>query len=273
LATGQLIRGRFGLSGMPVLLYHGLTRSFAPNCPLRERKYWISSGRFREHLALIRRESGQVVRLGEFWNSSDLYKPQNLRVALTFDDGNCSDYEIAFPLLLEAGYPAVFFINTGTVGTRGFLNWQQIAEMQRAGMSFQSHSHDHLYLSRLPIREIERQLKLSNTILADRLGVEVKFLAVPYGDLSPDILQVAMTTGYRAVCTSRSWPARPGMNLMNRVVVYSLTGQRAYERILARSRLSYSIRAGKEAALFLTKRVLFRFLGAYPGAAVLEDPS
>jgi len=273
LATGQLIRGRFGLSGTPVLLYHGLTRSAAPDCPLREKKYWISSAQFREHLALIRRQGGQVVCLGEFWNSTGLYKPQNLQVALTFDDGNCSDYEIAFPLLLEAGYKAVFFINTATVGTKRFLNWQQIAEMHRAGMSFQSHSHDHLSLSRLPIREIEWQLKLSKTILADRLGVEVQFLAVPYGDVSSDLLEVATRTGYQAVCTSRSWPARPGMNLMNRVVVYSLTRQRAYERLLAGSLVTYSIRAGREAALFLTKRVLFRLLGAQPVAAIQEDPS
>ena len=273
MATGQLVRDRFGLRGMPVLLYHGLTHSSAPDCPLRERKYWISAARFREHLGLIRRKGGRVVRLDEFWNASDSYKPQNLQLALTFDDGNCSDYEVAFPLLLETGYPAVFFINTATVGTKGFLNWQQIAEMQSAGMSFQSHSHDHLYLSRLPIRETERQLKLSRTILEDRLGVEAQFVAVPYGDLSPKILEVAMNTGYRAVCTSRSWPAHPGVNLMNRVVVYSLTGQRSYARLLTRSRLSYTIRAGKELALLLTKQMLYKFLGAHPGAAVLEDPS
>jgi peptidoglycan/xylan/chitin deacetylase (PgdA/CDA1 family) len=192
---------------------------------------------------------------------------------LTFDDGNCSDYEIAFSLLLEAGYPAVFFINTATVGTKGFLNWQQVAEMQRAGMSFQSHGHDHLYLSRLPLREIERQLRLSRAILADRLGVDVQFLAVPYGDLSSEVLQVAKTTGYRSVCTSRSWPAQPGMSLTNRVAVYSLTGQRAYARLLARSLVSYSFRAGKDTTLSLTRRALRRFFGLHLGAAVLEDPS
>ena len=273
MATGQLIRGRLGLSGTPVFLYHGLTLSSIPECPLRERKYWVSATQFRDHLACIRREGHQVALLREFWNSADESKRQHLPVALTFDDGNCSDYQIAFPLLLEAGYRADFFVNTATVGTKGFLNWQQINEMQRAGMSFQSHCHDHVYLSRLPLGETERQLKLSKQILEARLGREVEFVAVPYGDLSSKTVAVAMRTSYRALCTSWSWPARPGANLVNRVAVYSSTGQRAYTELLAGRPVSYATRAAREAALFLPKRVLLRFLRPQPVATVQEGLS
>jgi len=256
-----------------VFLYHGLTRSSAPPCPLRERKYRVSATQFRDQLALIRRGGRHVVLLRELWNTTEVSKRQNLQVALTFDDGNSSDYEIAFPLLLEAGFRAEFFVNTATVGTKGFLNWQQISEMQRAGMSFQSHSHDHVYLSRLSLGETERQLKLSKQILEARLGCEVEFVALPYGDMSSETVAVAMSTSYRALCTSWSWPARPGTNLVNRVVIYSSTGQRAFTELLAGRPVRYASRTAREVALFLPKRVLLRFLRPQPVAAVQEDLS
>jgi len=256
-----------------VFLYHGLTGSSAPPCPLRERKYWVSEAQFRDQLALIRRGGRHVVLLRELWNTTEGSKQQNLQVVLTFDDGNSSDYEIAFPLLREIGFQAEFFINTATVGTNGFLSWQQIIEMQRAGMSFQSHSHDHVYLSRLSLGETERQLKLSKQILEGRLGREVEFVALPYGDMSSETVAVAMRTSYRALCTSWSWPARPGTNLVNRVVVYSSTSQRAYSELLAGRPARYATRIAREAALFLPKRALLRFLRPQPAATVQEDLS
>jgi peptidoglycan/xylan/chitin deacetylase (PgdA/CDA1 family) len=273
LATGQLIRSWLGLGGTPVFLYHGLTLSSIPECPWHERKYWVSAAQFHDHLACIRREGHQVVQLREFWNSADGSERQYLPVALTFDDGNCSDYEIAFPLLLEAGKRAEFFVNTATVGKKRFLSWQQMSEMQQAGMSFQSHSHDHVDLSRLALRETERQLRLSKQILEARLGREVEFVSVPYGDLSTEVVKVAMQVGYRAVCTSRSWPAQPGSRLVNRAVVYSDTSPRAYEGLLVGRPTSYAIRTARGAILFLPKRILLHFLRPHAVAAVLEDLS
>ena len=71
---------------------------------------------------------------------------------------------------LEAGKQADFFISTATVGQRGFLNWQQITDMHRAGMSFHSHSHNHVNLARLPVCVLEQQLRKSKQLLEDRLG-------------------------------------------------------------------------------------------------------
>ena len=273
MATGQLIRSWLRLGGAPVFLYHGLTLSSTPECSVRERKYWVSAAQFRDHLACISREDHQVVLLRELWDSTNGPKQQNLPVAMTFDDGNYSDYEIAFPLLVEAGKRTDFFVNTATVGRKGFLSWQQINEMLRSGMSFQSHSHEHVYLSRLTSREKERQLRLSKQILEARLGREVEFVAVPYGDLSAEVVEVAKQVGYRAVCTSWSWPARPGAPLVNRAVVYSYTNPRVYEGLLAARPTGYAVRAARGAVMCLPKRILLRFLRPQAAATVVENLS
>ena len=255
----QLIRGWLSLNGPPVFLYHGLTLTSTAECPVHERKYWVSATQFRDHLACISREGHQVLLLRELWDSPGGSEQQNLAVALTLDDGQRSDYQIAFPLLLDAGKRAEFFVSTAKIGTKGFLTWPQISEMQRAGMSFQSHSHDHVSLSRLTLREIECQLRLSKQILEARLGREVEFVSVPNGDLSATVLEVARQVGYRAVCTSRSWPAHPGAQLVNRSVVYSNTSPNAYEGLLAGRLSSYAIRTTRGAVMYLPKRILLRF--------------
>jgi peptidoglycan/xylan/chitin deacetylase (PgdA/CDA1 family) len=273
LATGQLIRRWLGLTGTPVFLYHGLTLSSTPECPAREKKYWVPAVHFSDQLARISKAGFRAVLLHELWDSTDGSRRQNLPVTFTFDDGNSSDYEIAFPLLAEAGIQAEFFVNTATVGRKGFLSWQQISEMQRSRMSFQSHCHDHVDLSRLGSREMERQLSLSKQILEARLGREVEFVAAPYGGLSAGVKKAAMQVGYRSVCASWSWPARPAIQLVNRVVVYANTNSRAYEALLAGKPASYVIRAARDAAMFLPKRVLLPFLRPQVVATVLEDLS
>lgn len=52
-------------------------------------------------------------------------------VALTFDDGYASNYEMAFPILMEMGLPATFFLTTG------FLDRETPLWFQQADLAFQ----------------------------------------------------------------------------------------------------------------------------------------
>jgi peptidoglycan/xylan/chitin deacetylase (PgdA/CDA1 family) len=274
LATGQLAESRRGLlrlGGTPIFLYHGLTNLAVPDCPWRERKYWISAVLFRDHLASIRETGRRVTLLRDLGSLRHWSGREELPIALTFDDGRTSDYEIAFPILLEAGIRAEFFLNTAHVGTEGYLSWQQVREMQSRGMSFESHSHEHMDLTQLPLRERERQLKLSKQMLEAKLGSAVEFLAVPFGKLSTEVVELAIQTGYRGVCTSWSWPTQPGARLLNRVVVYAHTSPRGFKNLLAGSPSSYAMRAASAALRFFPKRALSHFLRPEESASGLEN--
>lgn len=262
MATSQLadsVRSLLRLRGNPVFLYHGLTNGVAQTCSRRERKYWVSVCQFREHLASFRAKARRVVSLGELWSSSERSKHGTPPIVITFDDGRCSDYEIAFPLLVEAGLRADFFVNTATVETKGYLSWKQIREMLRAGMSFQSHSHDHVNLTQLPLVEMGRQLNLSKSLLEDRLGSKVDFLAVPYGQVSSEVDDTAARAGYRAVCTSGSWPTRPGGRRVHRVVIFAHTSPCAFRALLAGSVFRYATRSVRASMLLIPKRVISPF--------------
>lgn len=259
------------LPGFPVLLYHGLVRSPADAVPAGERRYWVPAEQFREHLDAL--APAEVGLLAECWARPPIPGPARRPVVLTFDDGNASDYRLAFPALAARGLRAEFFVNTALIGRPGFLRWSEIVEMQRAGMSFQSHGDDHVDLLALSGPALRRQLEDSRRRLEDRLGRAVHFLAAPYGRVDGRIVAAAIEAGYRAVCGSRAWPARPGARLVHRVAVYRHTTPRGLRHLLDRRPLPYLRRLLRAAVAFGPKRVLRHWRPARLGARVWEEPA
>ncbi len=278
MATGQLASTLIRrlpprLRGVPVFLYHGLTAGTPVEGPSREEKYWVSANHFRDQLKLIRQAGCRVALLRALWSVGEATDAPRPGAVLTFDDGRASNYEVAFPLLQEAGVSGEFFVNTSRIGEPGFLSWQQMDEMHRAGMSFQSHSHEHVDLSRLRPSELARQLGASKQLLEDRLGRSVEFLAVPYGLLNEQLVKVAQQLGYRGVCNSWSWPVRPGARLVSRVPVYRRTTPDQFRGFLAGDAVCYVARAARTALFYLPKQVLLRYCPSLLGVQVSESPA
>jgi len=264
-------RPRLRLDGVPVFAYHGLSTSAAVAGPAPEKEYWITEAQFREQLDRIRLGGYLVTLLRELWDATSTLDNESSRVVLTFDDGWASDYLLVFPLLKDMGVRADFFVNTATVGQDKFLSWREMMEMQSAGMSFQSHSHDHVDLTRLSLPGLERQLRVSRQLLVDRLGCSVDFLSAPYGLVNNRVLKVAQETGYRAICNCRCWPAQPGAPTVNRIVVSPRMTARDYQRLLARNPVGYLARIARK-PLYFPRWILLRWQPARVGVRVLEEP-
>jgi peptidoglycan/xylan/chitin deacetylase (PgdA/CDA1 family) len=243
--------------GVPVLLYHGISEPGIGPVPTRDGKFWITYSRFIDDLERIRSARYRIGPLRELWWLSG-YAAKTPLLAITFDDGHATDYTVAFPLLHEYGFRADFFINTATVGSPGYLTWEQIDEMHRAGMSFQSHSHHHIDLSHAPLATLRRQLGHSKQLIEDRLGHPVEFLSAPYGLVNHQVMEAALEAGYRAVCNSRNWPAQLGENKISRVCIHANTGRREFEGLLARDLSPYAARSVREALLYFPRQILLR---------------
>lgn len=271
MATRELTpRGGPSLRGFPVLMYHGLLRPGERPAAEQDTKYWLPAESFGAHLSRMVRDGRRPRRLMNLWAGSGSGADISGGVAVTFDDGRASDYEVAFPALAEAGAEADFFVNTATVGTPGFLSWPQIQAMQRAGLSFHSHSHDHVALLWLPASALEHQLRQSKSMLEDRLGRPAEFLAVPYGLLNRRVAEMARRVGYRAVCNSLSWFSRPGARRINRIAIHRDTSPDALGALLRGSPRALSARVARAAAAYLPKRVLLRLRPTRLGVRVLE---
>ena len=210
---------RFNLPGVPIFNYHGLTEFLSQNVPQNTAQYWLSPIKFHSHLVHIRDQGFHTVLLHDLTDRTIDHARKLRTVVLTFDDGLVSDYEVAFRLLTESGMKAIFFLNTATLGQEGYLNWNQIVEMEQYGMSIQSHSRSHVDLTVLPTPALDAELSESKCRLEDRLGTRVDFLAAPRGLLDRRVVRRALALGYRAVCSARCLPAKPGSKTFTRITL------------------------------------------------------
>jgi peptidoglycan/xylan/chitin deacetylase (PgdA/CDA1 family) len=140
------------------------------------------------------------------------------QVALTFDDGYADNYEYAFEPLLARGMTATFFVTVGflerdpgvmrrlaviwrtPIDALDPLRWEQVEIMQRAGMTFGSHTWSHQNLAELTVAEAALELRCSRDVLEERLGATVDAVAYPFGKLrhhvAADTLRIAAAAGY-----------------------------------------------------------------------------
>jgi peptidoglycan/xylan/chitin deacetylase (PgdA/CDA1 family) len=241
------------LSGVPVLMYHGI-RSQANEEEPRD-KYCLDEDRFVSQLDRCSRAALPLVSLKHNWRNSQ--DGANAVVA-TFDDGSASDFEVAFPRLLERGYRADFFVNSSTVGKFGYVSWEQLKEMDRAGMSIQSHGSEHVPLTLLRGQALREQLLSGRTEIEDRLGSEVKFLSVPFGFMNSRVLDAALEVGFNAVCDSVSWPARMGNQVIHRIAIERSTSEKDFESFLFRSAMPFIGRNLRRTMLHIPKQILLR---------------
>jgi peptidoglycan/xylan/chitin deacetylase (PgdA/CDA1 family) len=239
-----------------LVLYHGIESADAP----AGNRFGLPLARWAEHLRQIQASGLPCLDLPAWWAATERARPVaeggGTGVLLCFDDGARSDYEQAFPGLARLGLRAVFFVNTARIGRAGYLTWSQMREMQRAGMSFQSHSHEHNVLTRLPPAQLQRQLRISRHILQERLGSPVHFLAAPYGLWSRTVMEAALLAGYRALCISRPGMARAGATILPRNAVRRGTSAIQLQRWLRCYPGSYAWRRSRDWLLRAPKQLL-----------------
>lgn len=134
-------------------------------------------------------------------------------VALTFDDGYRSVYEVAFPLLQRYDFTATVFLTVGRGGTgpqdafpsmhgRSMLRWGEVQTMHRAGVTFGAHTVSHPDLTRLALPQAREEIRESRARLEEALGSPVTSFAYPYGAVSKPIRRI-VAEHFACACSDR----------------------------------------------------------------------
>jgi peptidoglycan/xylan/chitin deacetylase (PgdA/CDA1 family) len=189
---------------LSILNYHILYDERSPT-PMRKDEVMYASEvqEFQRQTKYLRDNRYQVVLLDDYigYRAERSELPGNL-VIITFDDGHISTYTHALPILQEYGFPAIFFVTVKNVGSSNCVNWQQLTEMADNGMSIQSHTMTHAFLTDLSPQEVRWELQESKSILEQQLERPVDYLSLPGGRCNSAVKDIAMEVGYRAICTS-----------------------------------------------------------------------
>ena len=177
--------------------------------------FYIPEEIFAGYLGYLKEDGWQVIDNAAFLRG--LVAPDSLpeRAALlTFDDGYKSMRDVALHWLLRFGYPAILFMPSDFVGEssrfdidsqpeEAICDWDDLWELERCGVSVQSHGASHRWFSQLDPAEQEAELLRFKATLETGLSKLVEVFAYPYGDSgsNPRAVERALErAGYRAAC-------------------------------------------------------------------------
>ena len=230
----------------PTLAILGYHKIGEPSPGGWETWYYIPEEIFVEHLTYLRVNGWQVIDPATLL--SGLAKPAELpeRAALiTFDDAYRTIMGCGLARLLEFGYPGVMFVPTAYIGginafdanthepEEPICSWDDLRELERRGISVQSHGVTHRAFSDLSPADLEDEVVRSKAVLEDGLGRPVEVFAYPYGGggADPELVRgVLQRVGYRAACLYEGGPMRlPAVNpyRLNRLAMGPDTDLRA----------------------------------------------
>jgi peptidoglycan/xylan/chitin deacetylase (PgdA/CDA1 family) len=229
---------------VPVLSYHYLRGNGGPLRVLKVLAYvvlslpvlddadvWtVTADQFDKQMRWLYENGYETVSLEDVarWREGTGELPAR-PIVITFDDGDRSVLEHAWPVLDRYGFTATFFVVTGKVGEswKGVdnLSWAELRQMHDSGtFEIQSHTHDlHYKVSvgrgHAPVflagaggeHDFEDYRSWEDALLDDlgtsralirrHIGVSPQFLAWPYGHGGEDVDRMAMRAGFECVVT------------------------------------------------------------------------
>ncbi len=197
LTAGQLVA--------PILLYHHVGNAGLEGS--QSTRFDVTAAGFETQLALLQQlgyQSLTVSQLAAALRGESSLPPRP--IALTFDDAWANQYTTAFPLLQKYGMTATFYVPSRYPGARSTLSWDQLREMNQAGMEIGSHTRTHRWEP-----AAWGQVALSKSELEAQLGISVTTFSYPYGLVKyADLVQKAGYTSAVAVSgTAIQNPAQP----------------------------------------------------------------
>ena len=163
--------------GILSIMYHRFNENKYPSTNIRMEV-------FKKHMEIIKRKKYNFLDPNDFDKNFSKVKT-NKTVLITIDDGFKSFYEHAWPYLKYNKIPFILFISTEAVGKNGYMNWNQIKEIESESFAFiGNHSHSHEYLLDISYDKFQNDILKSIEIFKQNLGYNPIFFSYPFGEFS-----------------------------------------------------------------------------------------
>ena len=169
---------------------------------------------FEQQIAWLKESAITFITMDDIVNSfaGKTTLPPN-SVAITFDDGYCSNYDYALPILERYNVPAIIYVATQYIDTgKGAkdlpaCSWSQLIQLaDHPLITIGGHTVSHPKLSQLPNDQALEEIIIGKQQLQNRLGKIINHFAYPKGAYHRGTPQLVSTAGFQSAVT-----VRPGL--------------------------------------------------------------
>jgi peptidoglycan/xylan/chitin deacetylase (PgdA/CDA1 family) len=197
-------------TSVPILLYHSVACVSAP----RFKKWTIHPEAFAAQMQYLADQHYTPLTV-TLWTRlmADRHSRWPARpIVISFDDGYVDFLVNAVPVLQCYGFEATLYVVTKYVGQsstwlqgqgagdRSLLTWTQLAEVSAAGIECGAHSHTHVQLDTVPLRQAREEIVRSKSELEQHLNQPVETFAYPYGYHNAQVRELVQEAGFTSAC-------------------------------------------------------------------------
>ncbi|WP_394356264.1 polysaccharide deacetylase family protein [Bacillus changyiensis] len=215
---------------IPILMYHSISSGNSlrvPEAQFRKQMKWLKKNGY---YTLTPEEAYIVLTQDK--------KPRKKCVFITFDDGYTDNYTKAYPILKEYGMKATIFMIGKSIGAKNHLTTKQMKEMSRHGVSIESHTINHVELSRLTVDQQKNEMTRSKKLFDGMFNQNTVMLCYPVGRYNSDTLRLAKEAGYQMAVTTEPGTAsrEQGMQALHRVRISPGLSTEAFARMIEQNK-------------------------------------
>ncbi len=188
---------------VPILMYHYISTPPSGADAVR-RDLSVPPDILAQHLAFLRERGYTSISLTDLVLALQIGQPlPDKPIVLTFDDGYRDAYEKAFPLLQAYGFTGTFFLLTDPIdqGDPAYLSWDQVIEMETAGMAMEAHGHTHDDLQGRSRDYLIWQMLGAKEAIEARTHKPVRFYCYPSGSYDALAVSILHELDYWAAVT------------------------------------------------------------------------
>lgn len=127
---------------------------------------------------------------------ADIKEKVNVRIETSWDDGGILDLKVA-ELLKKYNLPGTFYIVIDWVGKPGYLNWDQIKELDKQGFNIGSHTVNHpMDLKACFDEDLFLEVQSSKEMIETVLGHNINSFCYPRGRADDRVKAKVAEAGY-----------------------------------------------------------------------------
>ncbi len=196
--TGALVQSQ---SPVPVLMYHVIV---APPSSAQLPELYVDPKTFNQQMEMLEEQGYTGVSLNQVYDAwfTDGKLPEK-PIVVSFDDGYRGQYVYARPELRKLGWPGVLNLIAGRIDQPDAeLTPAMVEQLIKDGWELDSHTINHLDVSRASGAQLQREVGGSRKMLQQRFHQPVNFFCYPAGQYDAQAIQAVRAAGYLGATTT-----------------------------------------------------------------------